>query len=731
MAGKNHVWQIFRMGGSNQVMLKSGDDIANLAGLDQKLWAALSCPVTGIRFDAKTLQMLDADHDQRVRVPEILAAVDWMKVRLTSLDSLLIGTDKVQLSAINGATPEGEALLANVKRILKDLGRPEASEITLSDLESQKKAFADTPFNGDGILPPDSVSDEALRQTVADIIATVGGVTDVGGKTGVDQAKVDEFFAAVKARLAWQDAAKEAGVLPLADGTAKAAAAVKAVESKFDDYFARCGLVAFDGRAQQPLDWSEGAFAALTDKSLTTDFALVKDLPLARPVAGGVIDATTAINPYWAAAVAEFRSAVMEPMGIASLAAAEWQRVKATFAPYFGWQGGESGKEIAALDADRLAKLAAGDDAAKLAELIAKDAALAPEYAKLVEVEQLIRYHANLLELLNNMVNMGKLYDPNAWPVFRVGTLYLDGRACSLCFQVADAGAHSAQADASKCCLVYCSISRPGSGDAGTICAPVTAGVARTLYVGRNGVFYDVDGKDWEAKVVKLVDHAISLKEAFWSPWRKIVEALGNQINKFLASKQDAAVSNVTANVNDAAAAPAAAPKKLEGAALASSVAVIGIAIGAIGSAIGALLQLASGLPWWKSLLGVAAVILVVSLPSVALTWFKLRSRDLAPILNACGWAINHRLGFSLKLGRLFTSEAKLPEDAKRNFSDPYADSKPWGLWLLLLLAAAAALWYFVICPRYCGGCNAKKDAPAEAVAPTADAAAPAAPAAK
>jgi len=43
------------------------------------------------------------------------------------------------------------------------------------------------------------------------------------------------------------------------------------------------------------------------------------------------------------------------------------------------------------------------------------------------------RLNAHLATLLNNYVNMARFYDPKACAIFRVGTLYMDARACSLC----------------------------------------------------------------------------------------------------------------------------------------------------------------------------------------------------------------------------------------------------------------------------------------------------------
>lgn len=694
-----HTWKFYRTGGLDQVMLRNGADIANLAELDQKLWTALSCPTKGNRFDAKTFELLDTDKDGRIRVPELLAAIKWLSACLVSLDSLLEGSDKLRLAAFNGATPSGQALLASAKRILANLGKASADAISLADVADTSKIFAETRFNGDGIVPADSSDDAAVKQVIGEIIAAFGAETDRSGKPGVNQAKTDAFFASAAAYLEWARRA-DATVLPLGDKTAAAAAALAAVRAKIDDYFTRCRMAAFDSRAAAPLSRTDSDFAAFASQDLTDGLPAIAAFPLSKIAAGRDLPLLDGLNPSWADALAAFRTAVAAPLlgaDCTSLSAGQWQELKAKFAPYEAWAASKAGAEVAGLGEARLAAVVAGKAKADIAALIAKDVALEAENAQIAEVEKLLRYNANLATLLNNFVNMGRLYDPKACAIFRVGTLYMDARAASLCFHVDDIGAHSAQAAASKCCLAYCQLSRPGTKETRTVCAAFTAGFAQSLWVGRNGIFYDMDSKDWDATIVKMVDNSISLKEAFWEPWRKISGLIGGQVKKMLAAKQDAALASAAKKVEAAGAAPAEAPKKMEGAALASSVAALGIAVGLIGSAVGGLVSVIAGLPLWKTALGIVAVILIVSGPAMILTWFKLRARDLAPILNACGWAVNRRLRFSIKLGRIFTTEAALPAGSDRQLNDPFADDNTTRnrvIAVLILVAVAAALWF-------------------------------------
>ena len=80
----------------------------------------------------------------------------------------------------------------------------------------------------------------------------------------------------------------------------------------------------------------------------------------------------------------------------------------------------------------------------------------------------------------------------------------------------------------------------------------------------------------------------------------------------------------------------------------------------------------------------------------MVLAWLKLRRRNIAPILNANGWAVNAASKISIPFGETLTDMAKYP---KMRLKDPYAKKgmPAWAkvLITLLILAAAGAVWYF------------------------------------
>jgi hypothetical protein len=96
-----HKWRFFRSGGFDHVRLESGADLLALDQLDPKLWAALSCPTHRLHLDDKTLELMDTDRDGRIRVPEILVAVQWAGSVLKNPDNLTARASSLPLSAID------------------------------------------------------------------------------------------------------------------------------------------------------------------------------------------------------------------------------------------------------------------------------------------------------------------------------------------------------------------------------------------------------------------------------------------------------------------------------------------------------------------------------------------------------------------------------------------------------------------------------------------------------
>ena len=702
---KGYQWRFFRSGGFDQVLIENADDLRHLGELDQKLWSVLACPTSGLEFDTRTLQMIDSDGDGRIRAPEVIAAANWVCTVLKSPEVLFRGVDALPLDAIASTHPEGAKLAATARKVLSYLNKPDADSIAVADFADPSFLFAPALYNGDGIVPVELAADAALAHTIGLIIEHFGALEDRSGKPGIDQGRVADFFAVAQTVVDWQAQATAAPdtVLPLGESTAAAAAVFDDVRAKVEDYFTRCRLAAFDPAAAQGLNPADATYAGLGLQALAPDSADVLALPLAQAGGGRALPLCEGLNPAWEARIAALRDEVVKPiLGVHDeLSYAQWQDVVARFDAYRSWLANKPASSVAALATNDLKALLAGTAQAELSALIENDLAAETAAGQVDALERLVRYNRDLVTLLRNFVTLSDFYKAVDKAIFQAGTLYLDQRSCELCLRVSDTARHAALAPLSGAYLVYCECVREGEA-ARTIVAAMTAGDADEMMVpGRNGVFYDRQGRDWSASVAKVVEAPISVRQAFWSPYKRIGRMIGNQLQKFAASRDKAVEDRAAAGVADAGAkvdapAPTPAAQAFDIAKFAGIFAAIGLALGALGTALAAVVTGFLSLPAWQMPVVIAGVVLLISGPSMMLAWLKLRQRNLGPLLDANGWAVNTRARINIPFGGALTGLATLPVGARRSLSDPYAEKQtPWGTWMFLLIvvAIAIALW--------------------------------------
>ena len=698
-----YAWQFFRAGGVEQVAIRTGQDIANIASLDQKLWVALACPTRGIEFDPATLDLIDKDHDGRIRAPELIEACQWAVAQVRHPDVLTSGSDVLQLSNLNTDSASGAALHAEAQRILRLLGREGESAVALADVRERLTMLNALAFNGDGLLNPVKLPEgDARKALVQRIMDLYGSQAGVDGEPGMGQAQLDAFFADVRAIHAWHAQAQNHHcVLSLQEQAVAAAQALTAIQPKVEDFFARCQLAAFDAKALAPLSPSVEGYALLGAQQLSLASQAIADLPLAPISADGVLPLTDGVNPAWAEALNALRTHAVAPLlggEVQALSAAQWTALKTQLAPCQEWLAAFPASPLGAMEAAEAQALLDSGEEAALQALIAHDIEEKSHGEQATALEKLIRLQRDLLRLLNNFVSFADFYSRGESAAFQAGTLFLDGRSCDLTVDVADPAAHATLAGLAKVYLAYCECRR--GAEKRHIVAAFTAGDVDYLMVGRNGVFYDRTGQDWDATITKIIENPTSIGQAFFSPYKKFLRMVEEQIAKRAAAKQDTVTAGMDASANKlvdlaktpaAPAAPAAGARKTD----VGTVAAIGVALGSISAVVvgifGKFIELGPWIP--VALLG---IILAISGPSMLIAWLKLRQRSLGPILDASGWAINGRMNINLRLGGMLSQTAKRPASAKLSMSDPYADGHK-GRWVtagaLVVVLALGLSW--------------------------------------
>ena len=718
-------WKYCSLGGVIRVNITSGEDIAHLGELDQKLWTVLSCPTKDLAIDERTLQLIDADGDGRVRVAEIVAAAQWLTSVIKDKDAILKGESTLKLDGINAECEAGQKLLKSAKQILANLGL-DKDEITVDEASDSVAIFAKTQFNGDGVITPASADDEALKALIATVAEKAGSTTDRSGEPGVTAEQIEAFYTALADYAAWQAAAEadKANVFPYGDNTAAALAACEAVKDKVADYFMRCKLIRFDDAVAAAVDVSADKLGAISEKNLATQSEEIATYPLARPTKDAVLP-FDAINPAWQPAFATLKGLVLDvdfPKA-EGITEEQWAGVLAKFGPYCAWLGDKKGEAVEALGLDEVKALLKADRKADLLALVDADKALEAEAASIDDVKKLMLYYRDFAKLLRNYVIFTDFYGraDGTRGIFEVGKLYIDERCCDLCIKVSDMGAHGDMPKLSGMFLLYCKCTSKTKAATMDVVAVMTDGRTSDLRPGKNGIFYDLDGGDWDAVITKVVENPLSVKEAFWAPYRKVARFISDKIDKSAADKDAAAMAKLQTSAD---AGPAAAKQPFDVGKFAGIAAAIGLALAGIGGALALIGTAIKGMTWWQWILVIAAVLLIISGPSCFIAWRKLRKRNLGPVLNANGWAINSRVLVNILFGKMLTSVAKYP---KLKLDDPYAKRIPWWrkclYWLIGLLVVAFGVCYFTDNLKWMGIERKPKTEPVEQVeeAPSAE----------
>ena len=697
---RKYKWNFENIGGTTRVKITKGEDIAHLSDLDPKMWTVLSCPVKGLEIDEKSLLYMDCDGDGKLRINDVICTSKWITGVLKNADLLLEGADSIDIEQINQDSECGKKLYNAARQILTNLGK-DGSVISVADMADIAAIFAKTRFNGDGVIVEAASDDAPVKAAIAAAVACTGGTLDRSGEQGVNAAQIETFYTALEEYAAWHDSAVEA---PFGDKTDAAIAAYEALDAKVKDYFMRSKLAAFSPESVASLDVQTSRIEAISADNLAGKTDDIASYPLVRITGKPEIDLSAAVNPAWAVQFATLISIVCPEKKL--LSEDDWTAIGAQFSAYIAWKASKAGASVETLGLETVKTLLAQDKKADLLDLVAQDVALAEEAGNIDMVGKFLYVYRDFYRLLRNFVTFHDFYekDKKVKAIFQAGRLLVDQRECRFCMNVADMGKHSAAAASSGMYLIYCDCTTRTKPGKISVVAAMTVGDVGDLVVGKNAVYYDENGLEWDAVITKIVDNPISISQAFWSPYRRMAAAVENLISKNAADKDAKLMKEATTLIN---AAPAALPADGSAAVkpaeavpfdigkFAGIFAALGMALGMIGTALASLAKGIFALAWWQVILAFVGVLLVISGPAMVMAWLKLRRRNIAPLLNANGWAINAASKISIPFGETLTDQAKYPA---LKLKDPYARKglAPWKKWtvsLSALVVVIAVLW--------------------------------------
>ena len=459
-------------------------------------------------------------------------------------------------------------------------------------------------------------------------------------------------------------------VAPYKDNSDDAAAAVDAIRDKVTDYFLRCKFIQFHDDCAAALDVSVEKVAEISEKNFATNIEEISKYPLCKPRADALLPLKGGINPAWQSQFAKVKELVLDVdyPGKDALTEEEWNAAVAKIDAYVEAKNEET-KNIHDGHEERLTN----------------------EHDVIKPLERLLHLYRDFYTLLRNYVAMIDFYNKDIPAVFQAGQLYIDSRRLDLCLKVGpEVAKHMDNSELSDMFLIYCKCTSRVKNETMNIVAVLTSGEINNIRVGKNAVFYDNSGQDWDAVVTHVKENPISVREAFWSPYRKFGRWCKEKFTKSAEEKEAAAFENLTAKADATTtavaapgAAPAAAKKPFDIAKFAGIFAAIGIGLGMVIQALTGILG-AVFHSWLSAIIFILIIMLCISGPSMVLAWIKLRGRNLGPVLNANGWAINSKIIVNSRFGRTLTQRAKYP--AVVMSKDPYAPMPKWLIWLIFIL---------------------------------------------
>ncbi len=684
-------------GGTDQLRLETAEDLNAIEQLDEAFWMATSAPVDQLASDPKLLRFLDPDDNKRVLSKDIRRAFTWMKARLQNFERVTAASESLRRADLNSESDEGRKMGDTAELVLKYLDKSNNPELTLAEVREHLASRGNAASNGDGVILARNQEDEELRTFLEDIVATMDGADDLTGEKGVDTATLDAFLNSSRVLLDWQKLAEESSdefssLFPLDEETAACYTIFAAMREQIDHFFRLCRL----RNLHQSFDVAETipAYTAdlIQDKDQLDEY--LTKAPIAKPNAALQLDLVDNINLRYRDQLDELRKRVLMPLlgtdePPTSLHVDDWQLISWTFGPYEAWLNAKSGGEVEKLGPQKLESYLNSELPDRIRKLIADDLEIGKELAAVDDLESLILLQRWFMEICRNFVSFHNLYDPDGTALFEAGRLVIGGRVFTLNIKIDDINKHSVLAKDSGILLLYCEVTGEKPEEKFHIVTPVTNLSQGQLTSERRGVLFDNEMKEWDVRIVKVVDNPVSLWDEIKKPFKRIGKLIGDSLDKLSGSAEKQISGGLTQKVggleqsmnksmqqaqtqavNDAPAQPAqaqapAAPKSSTREWVFSG----SVALAALGSSFAFMTKQFSSLESVMQVLYTLNIFLLVLfgafvlalIPIVLIADHRLANRDLGLLLHASGWAINNRMRITRRLAKVFSPKPVHP----------------------------------------------------------------------
>jgi len=637
-----------RIGRTWQFVVQEPADLARVLEIDEAHWVATSAPRNAFRCPPEFLEFLDSNGDGRIVTSEVKEAVSWLLQRLSDFSAVCEGKTEIPLGSLRSDDPEGTELL----EAARSAGYAGSGKISLQEVEAFLNGLASQALNGDGVLVPEAAEREDLREFLSAAVAATGGSVDASGRRGLTSDQIESFRNACREQLAWREEGRKRAseVFPLGEGTRQAVDLLRELKPQIERYFELCRRARFLGTEEVEELWRKEAStqAGVLDLKKAPLASVRKETVL--PLEGGEV------NPVFQEKLKMFEDQIAAPLlggRLRELSEEKWRTLLERLAPASAYFESERGREVGNLPEEKLEVFAGEDLKNQALGLLDADRQVARIREGAVKLKKLLFFHGNLVRFINNFASFPDLYDPKERALFERGSAVLDGRWFKLAVPVEDRKAHVERTRSSNLMVLYLEISGAAESERFTVAVPVTSGTKGNLRTGKRGVFFDINGRQYDAVVVEVIENPVSMLEALAAPfvgaWRFVVgkiESWSERSEKTLQEKLDKALAGVSA------------PGALRSAP-AGIVAGLSVSVAALGSALAFVIKQLSSLTLGTLFWGLAAtactLCAAVLLPVGLVAFLKLRGQDLSSLLEGSGWAINARMALTRRQRRHFT----------------------------------------------------------------------------
>ncbi len=661
-----------RYGKTLQLRIETTDDLRAVLDLDESFWVATSAPITVFRCNNDFITMLDNNSDGRINTREVKDAIKWMFNLLADDSEVSKGADALALDSIRNDTAKD--ILEVAEHIQHTLNLSDNKILRLQDVYTFLDYLRKQPMNGDGVITIAAAEDEETANYIKDVITCTGGTPDAGGEQGITAENINAFQNMVTEYLDWQEQAsrevdnQSEKIFPFGDNTAVMYDVLLRGAKQVELFFALCRTIGFDAGAGELIGCSKPEHGKF-------DFTKQEDInrylqcePIAEPNQEGRFPLDTGtINPLYRKWVEDFCNIVLSrimPDIPEFITEKEWNAVKSTFHLYGEYINARPEGAIGTLPKEKLLQYRNGKTAEAARQLIVNDKEITLLLDRTRTLHKLLLYHKYLMRFVNNFVSFAQLYSVDERAMFEVGSAVIDGRWFNMAIKVDNVAEHEKMAREGNIFVLYVDVTAEQSNKKFTVAIPVTSGTRGNLGVGKRGIFIDIDGNEYNAKVIKIIKNPISIMEGIVAPFVRLwdfiigkIEGISGTSEKELQKKTDALLKTPSASGSGGISGGPAAV-------------LVGLSVSAaaIGSSFAFITKTLSDLTATQILLGIAGAVLLVSIPVVLLAIIKLNKQDLSSLLEGCGWAINSRMRLSRAQRHQFTLRKPYPEGIKSIF---------------------------------------------------------------